>query len=84
VRRRGGPVRSPDPLRWRRAVEEEDRSTEHVGFVKAGELLDHRLHEVEQRGDVTATVEARQQEELAVARAIYGATRLDARACTRP
>jgi hypothetical protein len=73
-------VRSPDPLRWRRAVEEEDRSTEHVREGTAA----GSPPPVEQRGDVTATVEARQQEELAVARAIYGATWLNARACTRP
>jgi hypothetical protein len=39
VRRRGGPVRSSDPLHRRCAVEE-DRPMARGGFVKAGELLD--------------------------------------------
>jgi hypothetical protein len=77
VRSRGGPTDGT----WR--IREGGGA---VGPLRcpAGELLDHRLHEVEQRADVAATVEAHQQEELAVACAIYGAARLDTRACTWP
>jgi hypothetical protein len=54
VRSRGGPTDGT----WR--IREGGGA---VGPLRCpvGELLDHRLHEVEQRGDVAATVEAHQQ-----------------------